>query len=228
MIEKIKALLALAANPASQGAEAETAARHAAKLMAKYDLDEFDLISAGKAEWDLIQGEATGCRPGKKNAKIVPPWIGVIAMGVKAYTGVRASSGTGGIIFFQGRRSDVELAQWLHRALVELAYDASQKASGPPTAFRNGFASALQGRLKKMAADRDETNQGDALTGVSGTSLVVIKSRLATAMDERWGADSSGRPAGGQRSNEGYSAGQNAHIPTARPISGTRTAGYLS
>ena len=74
MKDKIRALLALAADPSAAPQEAESAGRMAAKLMAKYQIDLGDLEEeALKEEFDLTTMQARACRPGKKNPKVVPP-----------------------------------------------------------------------------------------------------------------------------------------------------------
>ena len=65
MKDKIRALLALAADPSAAPQEAESAGRMAAKLMAKYQIDLGDLEEeALKAEFDLTEQAARACRPG--------------------------------------------------------------------------------------------------------------------------------------------------------------------
>ena len=123
--DKIRKLLALAADPSAAPNEAETAGRQAASLMAKHEIELADLTEAElKAQWDLTTVEARGCRPGKKNPSEVPPWIGIIAWGVKCYTRTRCSGGRG-VVYFKGPREDVELAQWLHNLLIDGCYKAS-------------------------------------------------------------------------------------------------------
>ena len=145
--ELIRKLLALAADPSAAPQEAETAARQAARLMAKHDIDLADLEEeALKAQFDLIQGEAVGCRPGKRDAKEVPPWIGIIAWGIKCYTRTRVSS-RGGVVYFRGPREAGPMAPEYssrggvqsqsgagkHSALKQTAegYQAGQNASIP-------------------------------------------------------------------------------------------------
>ena len=107
MKDKIRKLLALAADPGASPQEAETASRQAAALMAKHDIDLADLEEeALRAEFDLTEAQAMGCRPGKTNAVEVPPWIGIIAYGVKVYTRTRVRAGRG-VVFFQGTRERI-------------------------------------------------------------------------------------------------------------------------
>lgn len=214
MIDKIKKLLALASDPGASPQEAETAARQAAKLMARHEIDEYDLMMSSGSDWDLIEGMAAGCRPGKKNARTVPGWINMISYGVRLWCNTRISLRADGVVIFKGRRSDVELAQWLHNTLVENCYAASRK-SADPGPFRNGYAAAIQSRIKAMIKARD----GDPLEAIVGsTALVVVRDRLEQAMDERWGKPKQAIAVKRQLGSDGYAAGQSAHIPTSRPI----------
>jgi hypothetical protein len=222
-IDKIKKLLAMAADPGASETERETATRHAASLMAKYEIDEYDLMISEGREWDLIEMEARGTRPGKRTvASKVPPWINVIGFGVKVLCGVRCRLPGGGRMIFMGPRAQVELATWMHDALVNACYTGS-KRSVDPAAWRNGYASAIQARLKDMrkSADSDTPATG-------GTALVLVQDRLEMAMNERWGTPGKGISTNVKRSSAGYAAGQSAHIPTNRPMQDARVKGYLS
>ena len=218
MKDKIRKLLALAADPNAAPNEAETAARMAARLMAKHDIDMADLEEeALRSAWDMTEVMAQGCRPGKKNAVEVPPWIGIIAWGVKVYTRTRSSSGAG-TVKFKGPREDVELAKWLHEYLLHQAYAASKGLPlGEANRFRNGFATALQGRLKRMARERDEFDRQDN-TGAAGTALVKVQDARAREMDRLYGTEARGKSTGVKSNLDGRAAGMAAAIPTNRPI----------
>ena len=210
VIEKVKKLLALASDPSAAPNEAETASRQAASLMAKYNIDLAALSQAElEAEWDITELSMPGCRPGKKNPREVPTWIGVMAFGVKVYTRTRVIA-RGGYVLYRGPRQDCELAQWMLKALIDLAYKQS-KASSDPHAFRNGFASAVQARLKAMAADRDRADQE------AGSTALVVVDKLKLKLDELYGAERTSK-ARSRSSDEGYAAGSAAHLPTARPM----------
>ena len=217
---KIRKLLALAADPSAQGAEAETAARQAAKLMAQYEVDLAALDEAQlAAQWDMTTVQAQGCRPGKKNAKEVPPWIGIIAWGVKIYTRTRASQGFG-YVTFKGPREDIELARWLHEFLLHQAYEASKGYGlGEANRFRNGYAAAVQKRLKELTRDREQEEAG------TGTSLVVVKDSRQREMDKFFGPEGNGKKSQVGSSAAGYAAGMAASIPTNRPL--TRSSNRL-
>jgi hypothetical protein len=213
MKDKIRALLALAADPGAAPQEAESAGRMAAKLMAKYQIDLGDLEEeALREEFDLTQAYARACRPGKKNPKVIPPWIGSIAWGVKIYTRTRLRSCPGGQILFQGPREDVELAVWLHELLLENAYKASN-GSPQPNSFRNGYAGAIQSRLKAMCRQREQVDAEH-----TGTALVLVQGKREALMTEAFGPDTRGKSSKVSQSMEGRLAGAAAHIPTGRPL----------
>jgi hypothetical protein len=221
-LDKIKKLLALAADDAASEQERETAGRQAASLMAKHEIDEFDLLMAEGKEWELIEQPVQSTRPGKRTpASKVPPWINVIAYGVKLWCNVRVDL-RGPHMVFKGTRSNVELAKWMHEALVNACYTAS-KGHSNSNAFRNGYAGAIQVRLKAMCKERDSTPESSG----TGTSLVLVRSRLEEVMNERWGAPSGSKKVHTQRSMDGYNAGQGASIPMHRPMSDARVQGYL-
>lgn len=208
IIEKVKKLLALASDPSAAPNEAEIASRQAASLMAKYNLDLASLSQAElEAEWDITELSMPGGRPGKKDPKEVPAWIGIMAYGVKVYTRTRVSKRCG-YVLYRGPRQDCELAQWMLKALIDLAYKQS-KASSDPHAFRNGFAAAVQARFKAMAADRAQAEEGSA-------ALVVVD-KLRAKLDELYGAERTSK-ARSRSSDEGYAAGSAAHLPAARPM----------
>lgn len=212
MLEKIRKLLALAADPSAAPQEAETAARQAAKLMAKHDIDLDTLEEAQlKEQWDLTSMDAVSCRPGKKDPRSVPGWIGIIAFGVKVYTNTRLSS-TGAMLRFKGPRSDVEFACWLHKSLLDQCYTQSKGlGQGEANAFRNGFAAAVQSRLKAMAkAMMDERG--------TGTSLIRVDASRQAAMDEAFGSENKARSSSVRQSALGREAGSRAHIGSHRPL----------
>lgn len=214
MKDKVRKLLALAMDPNAAPNEAETASRHAAALMARHNIDLADLEGEElRAQWDMTVGEARSCRPGKANAKEVPPWISIIAWGVKTYTRTRVTR-SGPYLTFKGPREDVELAVWLHNLILEGCYAAS-KGQDNPNAFRNGYAGAIQSRLKRMARERDSV---DAETG--STALVVVETTRQAEMDREFGPERRGKPSHVAQSEAGYTTGLTVHIPTARPIGG--------
>lgn len=66
-----------------------------------------------------------------------------------------------------------------------------------------------------MAADRDHADQE------AGSTALVVVDKLRQKMDELYGSGDGSRKSHARTSNEGYDAGKQAHIPTARPVSAT-------
>lgn len=227
MLEKIKKLLALAQDPAASQGERDNAARMAAKLMAKHEISQADLdLVSMAAELDLTELQAQACRPGKKNPKQCPAWINLIAVGVMRFTRTRLYL-SGPILSFRGPRQDCELAKWLHEYILEQCYKQSTgRSTSEATAFRLGFAGAIQKRLMEMAIFRQEEEQ--TLTHTESTALAVSQGKRETLMDQRWGPDNSRiRPRHHTTSQEGRDAGMRAHIPTNRPLSTSPTTARL-
>lgn len=227
MLEKIKKLLALAQDPAASQGERDNAARMAAKLMAKHEISQADLdLVSMAAELDLTELQAQACRPGKKNPKQCPAWINLIAVGVMRFTRTRLYL-SGPILSFRGPRQDCELAKWLHEYILEQCYKQSTgRSTSEATAFRLGFAGAIQKRLMEMAIFRQEEEQ--TLTHTESTALAVSQGKRETLMDQRWGPDNSRiRPRHHTISQEGRDAGMRAHIPTDRPLSTSPTTARL-
>lgn len=215
MQDKIRKLLALASDPGAAPNEAETAGRMAAKLMAAHDISLDSLTEAElKAQWDLTSTVAQGCRPGKKNAKEVPTWIGIISWGVKVYTRTRVKAQCGQVIF-SGPREDTELAKWLHELLLEGCYKGSNGLGmRDANQYRNGYAAALQSRLKAMAKTRDTSDTEDA----TGTALVRVHTARTVAMNEAFGDENSGKKSQVSQSEAERGVPCCAPIPMGRPI----------
>ena len=211
-LDKIKKLLALAQDPGASPQEAETASRQAASLMAKHNLDMADLEAHElETEWDITESAIPGARPGKKDPRKVPIWIGIMAFGVALYTRTRTVT-RGGMVVYRGARADVELAHWMLKALIDLAYNQS-KGSLDPSAFRNGFAQAIQSRLKAMTRDRDQVE-------TENPRALVVVDKLHAKLDELFGPQRV-RRSYARGSQEGYAQGMESNLPTNRPITCT-------
>ena len=222
--EKVRKLLALASDPGAAPNEAETAARQAAALMAKHQLDGADLQltrGQGKLLFDLMEGYGRGTRPGKRNAREVPTWIRIIAVGVARFTRTFTTPGSDRV-YFKGQRCDVELAIWMHDQIVDTCYQASQASCqgmgmSEANTWRNGYAGAVQRRLTDLAKVRDQV-EADTPASASGTSLVVVNTALQEAMAERFG-EFKVKSANVSQNLRGRQAGESANLPTNRPLS---------
>lgn len=221
LMEKLKKLLALAADPAAAPNEAETARRQAEALMAKHRIDEAEvLLATGKVGFELTTCyvSTTPHYPGHR-AKQAPLWTQFILVGVARFTEVRASQVTraGGAVEFkvQGTVDDVAMALWLYELLVRQAYQASRKAmAGHGTReaneWRRGYGIAVQQRLEALA-------QGTQQQASSSTALVVVDTAKKKALDEAFGAPKYEKKESSY-SQAGYQAGQQASLHTNRPV----------
>jgi len=208
-LDKIKKLLALAQDPAASPNEAETASRQAAALMAKHNLDLADLEAHElETEWDITEASMPGCRPGKKDPRKVPVWIGIIAFGVSIYTRTRVITRSGQVVY-RGARADVELAHWMLKALIDLAYSRSRD-SDDPGGFRNGFAIAIQTRLKTMSKERDQVE-------AESPGALVVVDKLEAKLDELFGSRQ-GKPSHARSNADGFASGMESRLPTNRPV----------
>lgn len=225
IIDKIKKLLALAADPGAAPNEAETARRQAEALMAKHRIEEAEvLLASGTAkpvfELVTVRMSATPHYPGH-TPKQIPEWINLLSYGVAVFTEIRLSLVTtrdGAQIKLMGTVADVTLAQWMIETLAKQAYEAARKAvAGKGTReanqFRRGYAVAVQQRLKAMA-------QGTKQQAAGSTALVVVDSAKQQALDEAFGQHKS-KQMHVDYSQLGYQAGQQARLGTSRPVAGS-------
>ena len=106
------------------------------------------------------------------------------------------------------------------KALIDLAYNQS-KGSLDPSAFRNGFAQAIQSRLKAMTRDRDQVE-------TENPRALVVVNKLHAKLDELYGPQSA-RRSHARGSQEGYAQGMESSLPMNRPITcASRSLEYTS
>lgn len=213
IIEKIRNLRAKAADAAATEAEAEQAAAMAARLLAKYDINECDL-----QQTDSSNRGTVGAYQTHKNSLHVT--LVYCAIGIAELTETKAYK-TGGRLNFVGTGPDVEMGLYLAE-MIRGAADRAWKTyrintmQGARSAsdmnrrrrsFLMGFGVRLNERLKELAEER-KASRG------TGTDLVVVKDeiiksvleqagiklRAARARSSRVNSDSfgAGRAAGGQ------------------------------
>lgn len=178
VIAKIKALRARAGDAASSEAEAETAARIAAKIIAQHNVDERELIERGVA--GLVESAHN------KGRSRVHPALKECAYDIGQLTKCAALFNHGENCWV-GQPEDVAYALYL----CELVQGASERSyawhwrerwnSAPIRAYRNsylmGFGQRCALRFRAMRYERDEARAETA----TGTNLVVVKSALIEA-----------------------------------------------
>lgn len=224
IIDKLKKLLALAADPAAAPNESATARRQAEALMARHRIDEAEVLLANGSVapcFTLTTSyfSTTPHYPGH-TPKTAPDWAQYIIVGVGVLCEVRVSVTThrvlGARFKVAGTVEDVAMAGWLYDTLCRQTYQASRRAvvgkgAEEARAFRRGYALAVQKRLQELA-------KGSKQQAAASTALVVVDTAKQAALDEAFGAQEYGRAREVVYSQLGYAAGQQAVLPTNRPV----------
>jgi Protein of unknown function (DUF2786) len=237
-MEKIHKLLAIANDGRGNIQEAETAARQAAALMAKYNIDsaEAQLADLASDQPDLTEEFCSPeYDPGAKGSlKTLPTWIGMTAIGVARLCQVKcvgSRQGPAAGVRFSGYRTDVLFAQWLLPTLCRAIFFEARTEWGKGTKadredFRRAAAGALQRRLQELRREQEEAMRGDK---TAGTALIVVDRKLAI-IKERFGEASVKKVASrvGAATADGHAFGQRMNIPTGRPLGGVSSAKRLS
>ena len=217
-VEKIRKLLALAADPSAEGAEAENASRMAARMMVKFNIEE-----------SMLRGDKVGtircgfayARHMTPSLKRAPVFAQFIAVGVADYLGCiatmvnRVSVATGNtetVFKFAGEVSDVKFAVWMCETLCLQCHRefAAYKGDEPKVAWQNGWGGAVQKRLREMLRVKQQEEQ--ALKASDSTALIVIDKKVAV-VTEKFG-ESEYRQNNSVKSIDGWRAGMNTTIPT--------------
>lgn len=182
IVERIRALLALASNNPSE-AEAASAAARAAKMMKDYDLEQAEIeASGGEVDDEEIVQEIVNPNETKSNRDT---WKGVIFWGVSKLFGVENFSQNGKYIFF-GRVSRVQTATYTYRYLINevdaqaqrywrLLFDQSAGKRSVTNDFRRGAAGRLQRRMIEMKEAQEQQAQAS-----KGALIVLAKQDART------------------------------------------------
>lgn len=237
-LEKVRKLLAMSSDARSNVQEAETAARQAASLMAKFNIDQAeaqlkDLLSD---EPDLCQEAVTpDYYGGNVRTKTLPTWVGIIGLGVGRLTQTKVDGYRKdgyGAVRFSGYRTDVVFAEWLFQLLCRAVYNeaaGSQFDRAGRDDFRRGAAAAIQGRLKELRTKLDEDLRAD-LTGATGTALVVLDKKMqviAAKYGDQKTRNSSKQARDYTAREAGHAFGKQVNIPSGRPVTDGRVMGRL-
>lgn len=230
---KIRKLLALAKGEGATEQEVETAMRQAEALMLKHNIQLADMLAETKAAptFDWTNAFVPYGRYGKTTweAKTVPAWFDIIAVGVGRFTDCTVrkhrKAGLGMGMGFYGDSHDVELAVWLLEYLRDntfwQAHSQKDLDRAGKESFRRGMAARLQRRLYDL---RDERNEAMAASG--STALVVVETKQEQR-DEHFGFKQETRQlANTTRSYSGYQRGVAAgdKVGLHRPLSGNTQA----
>ena len=184
IIDRIRALLALASNNPSE-AEATSAAGRAAQLMQEHDLEQAEIeASGGEVEAEPIVDEEADDNGGKSRRDM---WKSVLLYGIGQLFGVTVYAHDSKEKIF-GRSSSVRTATYTYRYLANeierlserywrLLEDQSVGKRSATNDFRRGCAGRLQVRMKEIKAEQDNAAQASA-----GALIVIAKHDEETAL----------------------------------------------
>lgn len=192
ILERIRKLLAVANDDRANANEAATAAAMAATMMAKYQIEESDVVLAElkKAEnMDTAEVIATAKTNGTP-VKAVPLWASQLATVVSRFYDcgalvVRQKDGQKAVRFY-GYKADVTICAWsyhylitmINRAVSEYRWTDHYQAVGRTAAhaYRQGFLSSILINLDNARREREQANKSSEV----GTALVVAKQEAIT------------------------------------------------
>jgi hypothetical protein len=232
MLEKVRKLLSMARDGRGNDNEEEIAMRQANKLMAEYGIAEAECDMSAINAGDMSFGEAQCGPDGRapeqgKVYRSVPAWAGVLGVGVARFTDsviVRKRTANGEMFVFQGEREDVLLARWLFGVLVQ-SIQSEQRASGwtaqgEASSFRMAAASALQSRLRTLAAERVAMYEKARVE--SNSRALVVVDRKRSEIVARFGTQKTSSSRARYRDSgaamAGSEAGRRINIPAGRPV----------
>lgn len=133
ILQKVKKLMTLALDGRGNETEAETALRQAQALMAKFNIDEAEVIredlKSRRAEVIIERWKKAGMntKPTGTKSKGLPTWAGLLGFGVGVFCDCRSvkkvvrenGNDYGECIVFAGYHSDVEVACWTFDYLLD-------------------------------------------------------------------------------------------------------------
>ena len=159
IVERLRKMLSLSKD--ATGAEAETALLMATKLATKYEIDisSIELTTPEKKE-EMVKDD---CKVGKR-LPICHKWVAWL---LERYFNVKIIYGGsrywGRVIYFIGRKSDVEFAKYVNDFLVEhimRSWQYYQKTKNVPTSHRHsffeGFYEGLSNKIKSSKAEQEK------------------------------------------------------------------------
>lgn len=236
-LEKVRKLLAMAGDGRGNTNEAEAAARQAAALMAKFNIEsaEAQLKDLCSDEPDLDQALVYPSYYGDTvRTKTLPAWAGILAVGVARLTQTKVDGYKKdgyAVARFSGYRTDVVFAEWLFQLLCRAVYDESTSTPFDRVGrndFRHAAAARLQSRMMEL---RRQQEQELAASTEAGTALVVVDKKLAV-IAEHFGEQRTSKNVRSTRDHSAASAGRQfgdkVAIPGARPLGSTSTHQQLA
>lgn len=216
VLDKIQKLLKVAAEGSGASVnEAETAARQAAALMRKWNIDSAEIqlknIDQGLGE-EIVAEFAYSPR------HRIQRWEGQISVAVAKLFDCQVDlytkpSGDSEVIRFMGYETDVVVSTWMLTYLIRTVESLAKKFMGDKKSFTQGATAALCKRLREMREARDAEFKGTT----TGTALVVVN-RKAEEIAKVYGAprysSSRSHVRDGAAYYEGHKAGSSINLPT--------------
>lgn len=231
-LEKVRKLLALARDGGATENEAETAARQAAAIMRKYQIDAAETLMREMDDDVAFSRELAAANPdarGGHRFEHVASWVGYVAVGVADLFDCVVDivqTRDGAKVRYSGLESDAKVASWTHDYLCATIFRLSRTSEyrssrSAATAFRVGAGSRVQARLFAMRAERDRQDAALRANGSSCTALTVIDRKRAI-VGERFGAQRTQKARVRTHEHDAYDAGKRAGdgIQINRPIGG--------
>ncbi len=225
LLEKVKKLLDFAKDSRGNEHECLAAARQAEALMRKHNLELKDVIlqeltheSAIGVTWVAASVDKKPSQPPSR----VPDWMQFIAIPcAKLFdceVRIERHPTLGVGLGFIGYKTDVQVAEWLFKVLLDAGVrESAKEAYGRGRAYindwRRGFGSRVGARLKELRAEREAAERG-----APGTSLVVSKQAAIAAQFKVKYASRSVRVSSAEAYQRGREAGERQPLSTNRPI----------
>lgn len=230
-IEKVQKLLAIADCASANTHEAETAARQAAALMEKFNIETavLQLAELSSDEPDLVQNDyKPSYSKGAERQKSVPPWLSNLAIGVAELTQTKPGLVTtrdGRTLRFSGYSTDVAFAQWMLDVVAKGVFNEAAKQNltrGERETFRRAAAIEIRERLFKMRKEMVD-HMRDSINANAGTALMVIdlkKQRITEAFGETKTKEKVFTSRNYAAYRMGLQYGREANLPNHQPLNG--------
>ena len=191
IIERIRKLLAMAADVSSPN-EAAIAAERAAKLMRAHNLESADAIFADLKKSENIIAQAARGNIWRKKARSIPVWSQGIAILCAELFDCHVvqirSPEHGWSLKFMGYKTDVEVCLWTYGYLLaqcqrfadRFAQEHPEAARSTRTAYHDGVSHGIRRNLKAAKLAKEAADRGNR----TGTALVVAK---RAAIEDQFG-----------------------------------------
>lgn len=229
-LNKAKALLVKAEDPAATTAEREAYTARAMALLSKYGIDQALLHASGDNKSEQIETREYWMPAPYAMDKVA--LMNAVAMPLRCKAIYLQGRTRGGKkMYVTGYTSDLDRVEMIHASLLIQMYRALAAADGPmpgenTTAYRKSFFAgfATEIRVRLQAAERRARH--DSHEAGTGTDIVLADRKNAVEREykRRWSRVTSGsRSLSGSGGGDGRSAGRRADLGGSR-VGGSRRA----